>query len=176
MDAIEEFLDTWWGDTMDWYLEKFRNFQWLFQAKKDLQDEYGYHSVRMNQTLNSDYVKASEKLESFMSRLGESQRGLVQMMFYHDNQHQINPSKVSAYNFLAGIITNERKRKLASLIAKIEKKAGKIVDARALSVGVDGNLNGVVIGDKASVRINTIYAGGYNIQCFHFRVLVKEIK
>ena len=99
MDAIEEFLDTWWGDTMDWYLEKFRNFQWLFQAKKDLQDEYGYHSVRMNQTLNSDYVKASEKLESFMSRLGESQKGLVQMMFYHDNQHQINSSKVSSYNF-----------------------------------------------------------------------------
>ena len=175
MNAIDEFLDTWWGDTMDWYLEKFREFKRLFSIKKELQDEFGYWSTRPNQTLEPSYNEACEKLDRFLGRLGESQKGLVQMMFYHDNQHIVNHDKPSAYEFLAGIITNERKRKRAALIAKIEKKAGKIVDAKALSVGIDGNLNGVVIGDMASVRINTIYAGGYNIQCFHFRVLVKII-
>ena len=176
MTSIDLFLESWWGDAMDWYLDKFRTYQELFQIKKDLMDEYGYHSVRFNQVLADDYLEASENLKKFMSRIGnESAKGLIQMMFYHEHQHRINPSKVSSYDFLADILNKEKQRKKLNLIARIEKKAGKMVDTRGLTLGVDSNLNGLVIGDKETVSVHTIYAGGYNIQCLHFRVLVKII-
>ena len=34
------------------------------------------------------------------------------------------------------------------------------------------NLNGYIIGTKGCCSIKTIGAGGYNIQCFHFRTLI----
>ena len=175
MNAINEFLDTWWGDAMDWHLEKFRTFQELFQIKKDLMDEYGYHSVRNNQVLATEYVEASDNLKKFIKGFPENVAGVLQMMFYYENQHQINPSKMSGYDFLADIMTKERARKKIQLVSRIEKKAGTIVDSSTLFIGVDGNLNGVIQGDKERVSVHTIYAGGYNIQCLHFRILVKII-
>lgn len=61
------------------------------------------------------------------------------------------------------------------LIQTIEKKAGKIIDAENLTTGKDGSINGKVVGDKATVEVETIYAGGYNIQRLHYRTLVKVI-
>lgn len=49
---------------------------------------------------------------------------------------------------------------------------GKITDAKGLTIGMNGELNGLVIGDKDSATVTTILAGGYNIQCLHYRVLV----
>lgn len=66
--------------------------------------------------------------------------------------------------------------KKKSFIAKIEAKAGKLVDVKGLSVGVDGSLNGIAIGSERSVKVESILAGGYNVQCLHYRVLVKPIK
>lgn len=68
----------------------------------------------------------------------------------------------------------EAKRK--NLIARVEDKVGEIKDAGGLYIGVNGELNGVVIGEKGKARVETIYAGGYNVQVLHYRVLVKVIK
>lgn len=66
------------------------------------------------------------------------------------------------------------KRKI--LIARIEKVAGKIVNANNLFIGVNGEINGQVIGEDKTVNVTAIYAGGYNVQCLHYRVLVKAVK
>lgn len=63
--------------------------------------------------------------------------------------------------------------KRIGLITRVEKKAGKIIDANGLYLGENGEINGFVIGEKGKVEVKTIYAGGYNIQCLHYRVLVK---
>ena len=62
--------------------------------------------------------------------------------------------------------------KKATLIAKITKKAGEIVDTSGLYIALDMNINGVVIGTEKTVTVRTILAGGYNIQKLHYRVLV----
>ena len=39
-----------------------------------------------------------------------------------------------------------------------------------------GDINGIIVGTEGKAKIQTIGAGGYNIQCFHFRTLIHEIK
>lgn len=64
----------------------------------------------------------------------------------------------------------------ASIAAKLEKAGVTQVTDSSFSHTADG-FNGVfkVDTDKGpkTVTVDTIYAGGYNIQCLHLRVLVK---
>lgn len=53
---------------------------------------------------------------------------------------------------------------------------GTITDAAALYIGPEGDINGIIVGTEGKAKIQTIGAGGYNIQCFHFRTLIHEIK
>ena len=76
---------------------------------------------------------------------------------------------------LLKIIENEAKNKEARLIARVNKEVGTIIGAKYLHVGVNGDLNGFIEGEKGTCKIETIYAGGYNIQCLHYRVLVKKV-
>lgn len=73
-------------------------------------------------------------------------------------------------------LDREVERKRANFILRITEKAGDILDASNLSIGLTCEIDGTVKGSKANVRVETISAGGYNIQCFHYRVLVHEIK
>lgn len=61
------------------------------------------------------------------------------------------------------------------LIARVNKAVGKIVKAINLEVGVNGELNGIIQGENGTIKIETIYAGGYNIQCLHYRVLIHKV-
>lgn len=61
------------------------------------------------------------------------------------------------------------------LINQVTKYCDKIIDASNLTIRV-GELNGIIKGTKQNVRIETIGAGGYNIQCFHYRTLVKPMR
>ena len=62
------------------------------------------------------------------------------------------------------------------LVDKVTKYTGEITDVSDLHIGRDGTLNGIVEGQSGKARIETIGAGGYNIQCYHYRCLVHPIK
>lgn len=66
----------------------------------------------------------------------------------------------------------ERGRKKIFIIYRVNGLIGKIVDAGSLYMGKDGNINGVIIGEKRHCHCQTILAGGHNVQCLHFRFLV----
>jgi len=78
--------------------------------------------------------------------------------------------------WLEKTIEEEKKAKLADLIARINKVVGTITDASFLTIGGKGDINGFVVGTEGKARVETIGAGGYNIVCFHFRTLIHEIK
>lgn len=70
------------------------------------------------------------------------------------------------------IVHKDMASKKAALYFKIEGKVGAVYEVD-LYCGGDGTPNGTVKGDLGMVRISTVLAGGYNIQCLHYRVLVK---
>jgi hypothetical protein len=68
------------------------------------------------------------------------------------------------------------KDRYMELVDKTTTIVGNITNLEYLRIGANGMLNGVVIGDKGKANVETISAGGYNIQCFHYRVLVHKAK
>lgn len=73
-------------------------------------------------------------------------------------------------------LQHEADRKYDFIIERVNSICGKITDASGLKVGAKGDLNGHIIGERGTAHVQTIGAGGYNIQCFHFRTLIHEVK
>ena len=89
--------------------------------------------------------------------------------FMHMTQEQIHKANVQAAE---SIVLN--------LLNRTVEIAGKITDCQGLRIDQDNAgysiINGLVIGEKGKARVESIGAGGYNIQRYHIRVLVKEVK
>lgn len=62
-----------------------------------------------------------------------------------------------------------------NLYSRINAITGEVTDWSGIHYGGKA-LNGIVHGQLGSVRVESILAGGYNIQRLHVRVLVHEIK
>lgn len=69
---------------------------------------------------------------------------------------------------------------ILNLINRTVELTGKIIDCKYLHLDSDNNgyaiINGIIIGERGSAEIESIGAGGHNIQRYHIRVLVKEVK
>lgn len=73
-------------------------------------------------------------------------------------------------------LVDEANRKYDFIIERTNKIVGQITDASNLKIGAKSDLNGFIIGTKGTAKVQTIGAGGYNIQCFHFRTLINPMK
>ena len=71
-------------------------------------------------------------------------------------------------------LEQDKKAKYDNIIERTNEITGKITDACGLRVSAKGELNGFIIGERGTAKVETIGAGGYNIQCFHFRTLVHK--
>lgn len=66
---------------------------------------------------------------------------------------------------------------ILNMINRVIEKTGKITDCQYLTLDRDNSgytiINGKIIGESGTAKIESIGAGGYNIQRYHIRVLVK---
>lgn len=60
---------------------------------------------------------------------------------------------------------------VSDLYRRVTKKVGDIVDYHDLYLNGPA-INGVVVGERGTTRLETIMAGGYNIQRLHLRVIL----
>ena len=73
-------------------------------------------------------------------------------------------------------LIREANNKYDDIINRTNKIVGTIQDASNLHIGLKGDMEGYIVGDRGKATVQTIGAGGYNIQCYHFRTLVNEKK
>lgn len=163
--VIEEFLERWKIKAIEWYkadyfrLKETIRIRWekqkqLEQWRKDNHIGYRY---------NDPVVKAKEK------ELGLDQKILqdaltARLLLEKDWE-----------KYLEKEIENNKDIKRQLFINRVKDITGTIENASGLHIGDNGEINGIVTGEKGSAKVETISAGGYNIQCFHFRVLVREL-
>lgn len=76
----------------------------------------------------------------------------------------------------ATFLDKEASCKKADIIDRCNDKAGGIDGVEWTYIGPDGRINGIISGPKGRFSIKSIFAGGYNIQCLHVRVLVHKLK
>jgi hypothetical protein len=79
-------------------------------------------------------------------------------------------------------VDNYMQDRYHELVEKVTEIIGDITDVSDLRVGMDGTLNGIIIGEDGQAKVETIVAGGYNTdrivnvkhgQVRHYRVLVR---
>ena len=163
MKAINEFLADWKAKAKAFYQGLIERVKKSREQSEALREKLGYSHCIPGTPEHEEYysfIEANDILYYKNNELNKTQKALVQDFYY---QHKD----------LDKILDKEVEAKKADLIARVEKKGGKIIDGQFLRIGVDGNLNGYIICENGRVDVETIYAGGYNIQCLHYRVLVK---
>lgn len=74
------------------------------------------------------------------------------------------------------IVARDVEIRYINLVESVKKITGKITDASFLRVNEKGSLDGYITGENGKAKVNTFEAGGWNIQRFHYRTKITEIK
>lgn len=191
--AIIEFLEQWKNRVYDIYTKDFTEY---YTAKADIaelrdslrekygeymycySDEYTTTYKAMQNTLNERLKGKFEKREVTTT----SGRKYTEMVKVEngDLEHIANyvngRTEMEACDRLHSDLENEAKAKYDFIIERTNAICGTITDASYLKVSANGELNGIIIGERGRASVKTVGCGGYNIQGFHFRVLVHSAK
>ena len=157
---IIEFLETWKARTREFYKNSIPEFLKARAEYREQEKKLDWTVLKERQRI----LKERKQLkEAFIERWGY-------MMDY------IPHGDVFDWEKFEKDIKNDADRKYDNIIERTNKIVGEITDASNLEVGYKGDLDGYVIGDRGIARVYTVGAGGYNVQCFHFRVLVQRLQ
>jgi muconolactone delta-isomerase len=123
---------------------------------------HGYYEKRMAPNWNGKLVEREVKVHD----------GEYEWLAPYTNEETLE----DALARLEADLVEEANQKYDFIIERTNHIVGTITDASNLKIGAKGDLNGFIIGDRGTAKVQTIGAGGYNIQCFHFRTLINEMK
>lgn len=189
--VILQFLETWKTKCREYLEEGIRRYFVDLEELRKLAVQYADASFGTEeyQQAKDDLVKAEEVLRNKTSGYWErlpyedafgrtcytSQK--VREGEYERYQPYVQCISIeTALERLEKDLTEEANRKYDLIINRTNKIVGQITDASNLRIGDTGELNGVIVGTRGKAHVKTVGAGGYNIQCFHFRTYIKERK
>lgn len=186
--AILEFLEGWKQRCLDFYGEGLTAFYAEKEAVRKLCEAYGnyrwgtpeYNEARERAEAASEAFRAKrvgyfEDWEEV--RNGRKYRGRNKVRngeYEYLEPYSGERTLEDAVARLKKDLTEEANRKYDFIIERTNAIVGKITDASGLEVGAKHDLNGYIVGEKGTAKVQTIGAGGYNIQCFHFRTLINR--
>ena len=183
--AILEFLEGWKARCMDFYGaglreafdekaairalgEKVETFRWGTPEYKAAYEAYTQANQQHRERLFGKYEKqTAERWGRKYTTDVKVKEGDLEYI-----AHLMRGSYEESIERLQADLIEEANRKYDFIIERTNAIVGEITDAAGLKGGAKGDLNGYIIGTKGRAKVQTIGAGGYNIQCFHFRTLI----
>ena len=173
--VILQFLENWKRKVMEYYVERFARYLVALEEYYARSSEHanwwnhgGWNDENAKQ-IDEEYRKYRKE---FAKRWGEMERYEKRVLNPETRMYE----KVFNREKLQKELDVEANAKYDDIIERTNAICGKITDARGLWVSARGDLDGIIIGERGTAKVQTIGAGGYNIQCFHFRTLVHEVK
>lgn len=170
--VLLDFLEDWKNNCIEFYMSEKAKYDLASQTYKEQIKEIREkkHNLSHGAFLkdNPDYEKYFE-LDMKEKKLTKEHR---------DNWSHVTQFFHGSLSFeetLEKDIEEEKFRKYDDIIERTNEIVGEITDASYLSVNQKGNLDGFILGSRGSVKVSTIDAGGYNIQCYHFRTLIHKV-
>ena len=177
------FLEKTWNDR-DEMLKKACD-EWLVEELRKLYDSWEETRLEKREEFNrmaetAEYKtyrekrKAEERFldEAMMKCWYEPRNFLLGKAGFHEISEYERVSENSLEELKMMNLENAQQSVL-NLVERVENRVGKVTDWSDIHFGMNGMLNGRVTGNLGSVYVETIGAGGYNIQRFHYRVLLK---
>lgn len=158
--AIIDFLENWKAKVIEYYHESLPKF---LEAREQYYKEERENSAMWGKIPSREYFAKYHALKAkFHMAWGFMEE-------YVTGHESIDDEK------LKKDLDKEADAKYDDIIERTNELIGKIEDASGLRIGAKGDLNGYIIGERGIVKVETISAGGYNIQCYHFRTLVHKV-
>lgn len=196
--VLKDFLESWKERAFEWYVgayNKFIDFKASLRREERLArleafntlpeyaesrerhkkiwgDEEPSDSTLLNMYPGKpmeDFLKERDlDYKSIRERLAARSDGIILKMCEFRDEGVRN-------TWLEKTLEEEKKAKLIDLFNRVSDICGPVTDATGLRVHASGDLGGNVIGEKGIAFVQTIGAGGYNIQCFHYRTLIRDV-
>ena len=186
--AILEFLELWKQHCIEYYGAGIHEYN-AEQAKvKALAREcceltYGTPEREAKEAEHAEaYSILRRKLCGYYEKQQETFRGRTRLVevkvregeYEYAKRYVYGRSEEEAMQKLVSDLNEEAKRKYDFIVERTCAIVGEITDASDLRVGEKEDLNGYITGTQGRAKVQTIGAGGYNIQCFHFRTLIHK--
>lgn len=171
VEVIWEFLLNWKKEVIDfWSTVEVKYIQKFLELNRQSSDLHNNHYSLINsgeyteETYKKKYNDLREKEKAARKNVNE-----LVYKFYNVGTQSLDMDSVNKF------LDKEVEARYFKLINDVKKITGNITDARHLSISSKGDLNGYIVGELGTAKVQTIGAGGYNIQCFHYRTLVREV-
>ena len=175
----EEKIQVIWDFLLKW---KEKAKQYYERQLKLLLDYYSLNRETCELHNNSSYFKRThspEEYEQYIIELKEKEKEEKSLRDAIDPvTYKVYDRKTKGLNYdkLNELLDKEIENKYINMVDKVTEITGEITDASDLRIDPRGEINGYIKGVNGTAKINTIGAGGYNIQIFHFRTLIKPVK
>lgn len=168
--AITAFLDAWKARCMEWYMRRYSEWQ-IACAKRRKRVEESEYMKRLNDWAwkrdnRDEWKKLDREYREEAKTFEQEWAGIAKLAHASEGFEKA----------LVKMLDAEYRAKYDWMLEQVIAITGEIKDASCLRVAEKGELNGYIIGEKGTAGINTFSAGGWNIQCFHYRTQVRKIK
>ena len=129
--------------------------------------------VYSGEMTREEYNRVYNELQARERELEENIHPYTKLCATRDYSKE-NSERYIDENKLEEILLKDCKARYFQLVNEVTQYTGIILDAQGLRIKA-GELNGIIIGEKGKAKVQTFSAGGWNIQCFHYRTRVDKI-